>query len=477
MEMNNVYVAHAERLLGACLARREDVAVKLLISSGLRSADLPEMKHWHTYDAIVRALRESKPLDPETIAAIDTSLELVWLRGIANTDTPSMLEGSIDVVISHADERAINMAVDAIVQQRGSASPQEMRSFMMTAAASTRRNNSVPLGIGDILNEPPVMSHLKPVKTNIEYFDSIFAGGLSTDTSIAIGAPEKNRKTTMARNLLLSLLRDGDGNVRRTVSAAFCAFENGRHITANDFLAMIVIERIMKLVGRNDLNKVVRGRLMHQYADATWLMREMPSFDMSLLPHSLRLSIEYAQDTMQSLNPYLRIYDRSREGGNLGSVTGLGEKIVEHDTLYRNNDQLLVVVVDYLQLVSEPKMNKFESQTYLTNMLLGLAADRQAAIISIAQYTRSSTRDRAKGEDIGIIPVDSNPDLARAVQFFFEVSVNKNAPESMDTQLVAARRHKVGKSMSIRIHPDSGLMLPELTREKGAYQSVFQSPD
>lgn len=463
-EGDSVYIRHANIVVGSCLKNDRPTAVRLLVVSGMRATDLPSRQYWRLYDALVLLLKDDKPLIPLMVHTIMPELPLAWLESLVVSVPMQESLASVEVVIGYGDRQLMSMVLQGSLSDLANPSTDSnaLRMDMMEKLAGSRRSERTAAGIGDIFQSYADDDLDGMVcSTNMRWFDFLFDGGFRPRQHFAIAAPEKSRKTSLARNLVLRAARSGDmSSAAKNISILFAAFENDRFITAYDFAAMLAMEYLTSHAA-GVINARVGKLYTHEYC-AVDKMRQYHKGAPPSFPAELRLAYQYAFDQVSMLNNTLYVYDQSREGGDLRSLNALKDCIVEHNVLRRKEDQTLLICVDYLGLVEVPGKNRYEAQSEITQSLQADSVDKGACVMSLAQYTRSATKDRNRNGDDGIIPVDSNPDLARAVQHFFQTGVHPDNDEVLDVEMIVARR-KPGKMKQMYvIHPPSGYIVEEV---------------
>lgn len=315
-------------------------------------------------------------------------------------------------------------------------------------------------------------------RTMINWLDNILNGGLRGKTILAIGARQKGRKTSLARNICLGATKrliKGKWQANDKVSIAFMGFENPREATYFDFVAQLAAERIREL-GLYDEEITINGQQVfaHTKLDGEKIQSAYERDGLSSIdpvtkdprwPVHLQQAIAYAMDLLDNLPIY--IYDKSAKNGNLKTIESLRVAVWAHKYEHVKPGQHFVIVVDYAQLAKELG-DDYKDMAALSELLLELAQDEEldCSIVVLSQFNEAGNWEKAnekrgQAQKLDVVPTKGGGDLAATVQNYITLAYDSQNPRFLRAELARSRRSS-WSSITFEIHPSSGQILDEV---------------
>lgn len=304
---------------------------------------------------------------------------------------------------------------------------------------------------------------VKITPTRLEWFDSLFDGGLTEKDIIGIGGAQKRRKTTVARWLALNAAINKDGMANKKVSIAFCTFENDQESTYWDFVAMLAVRcALAKDWYQEKIINEATGELVVKHDGHNLTVADI------LNPRQIRKAYErkrlakwnahaqecvrYAMAMMDDLNIY--IYDRTQENGALRSLESLKACTQLHHFAHVTPEQHYLVFVDYAQLViSDGEI--FKDMRLFSDWMIEAAQGFPCTMVCMAQLNEASNKDRAKGDKSDYLGIKGGGDFLAAVFYMIAVEYDKKNPTELPIRLAESR--KAGTAWArFEIHPATG---------------------
>ena len=307
-----------------------------------------------------------------------------------------------------------------------------------------------------------------PISTGLSFIDKSSNGGIRVGRQWAIGGGEKSRKTTLVRNILLKILTkasvseigDSKGFVANDdITVCFLAFENDRYISIMDFAAMLA-SKYMLYKFTNDINKMYKGRRYHEHVNAEDMMEVVAQDGYGNYPEAVAKSIHFGIEQAKTLN--LNIYDMTEEGGDLSTLADIKRVVNTHHSVHKKPHQQMITVLDYLGLVEVLKArSEQDEQKAVVRYMNKACTVKKMAVITLAQFNRTSNKERANDEEKDVMGTHGSSELERAVTNYFDVlSLDQGA-----SVLVRSRRSRRGKQgtnvkTKYAVHPGSGTIVP-----------------
>lgn len=353
--------------------------------------------------------------------------------------------------------------------------------------------------------------------TGFSWLDSkkIMSGGLRTARFIGIGGEEKNRKTTLARNMVLGVLREKQGlvplpivevnpvtgeykvtqdksrkipyrKVRENVAVAFLAYENDREITTLDFIAMVMYEYMVYAKTSRKPWPGTSDKTMADYCDGETVQDALAKGDFDWdseltdeqfgnfaamikhMPRDWQDALFYAFLSLRGAN--LHTYDRDKQYGGLRGFAEMNQVVNRFSYDYSDPNIHKVIVIDYAQLV-KGNGSLFENMSQFASEGLEIAMNKNATVIALSQFSRQGKRDQ-RTMPMDVLYTKGGADLEQAVQNYFQVVYN-NEERPTALSVIQRRARRGGGGMHMRqtydIHPASGLMLKESATDYNPY--------
>ena len=208
----NSYDLHTELVLGACMNSRE-FAEQILFGTALQRGDLPQRNFYpELYDGIVRTLRTPDVAPTPEIVWTNTD-KAVDLEGLRNAQRDAQeksidaIRSSVSVIIGYADRvethKYIKSALDDLTVEKNDI--ESVRNRLIGELSRVRVSETQPSDSASILARFKAnlgTGVLSPLPSMIPWIATVTNGGLRKRRMLAIGAPDKSRKTTFMRNIL-----------------------------------------------------------------------------------------------------------------------------------------------------------------------------------------------------------------------------------------------------------------------------------
>jgi hypothetical protein len=441
------------------------------------------------YRAILDALRD--PLGypaPDIIAAkmgkMQSRDELVKMVVEVGHRPPESLVASAREVIKLADRAATYHAIaKAMTAISDVAIPTDaIKNDLMVELAKARSAEVQPADGKSIMEryEASVGSRdHQPMNTTLGWLKYVTNGGLRKRRLYGIAGPDKSRKSTLARNIILSSLRQpilspnpAEGILHYAIAtdmnAAVLAFENDQVSTAFDFTVMIAWDYLWQGGrGLEVVNRIWRGYPLSYYLNTELVMTAIDDGKISQWPAELQNVIERARAAFKKLP--IVIYDSSPAGGGLDTADDLTRVLNMHNALYGSQVDHKIICVDYNGLIRTPGMSAYEGQTEVVARQLYAANAMDFAVLSLAQYSRGY-QTAMNGKESGqprTVGTDNSPALERSVHNYWQVRYDENEPQKLNVMQVRARRAAGGTSGKMQkdyhIQPSTGAIIDEYT--------------
>jgi replicative DNA helicase len=454
---------------------------RVMFGSGLLRSDFPTDLQ-PLYDGIVNTMKEGTVPTPETVWINSGKvLALDEIRGMvqfaANYSDDALISNA-KAVITMADRQGTHTEIQKALMdiQNERIAPSLVRENLAAALARSRASEIQPadtLSIRDRIKARMGKGELQPLPSSIEWLNVMTNGGFRPRRLIGIGGGEKSRKTTLVRNILMSIMRKAVspkpgafGSVeyipRPDVSVAFLAFENDQETTMLDFVSMLAMENLWNGgMGRSVCESVYGNIPYYAMLNPELILTAMDNGKIDKWPAQLRLAIDWAWEAVTKLP--LSIYDMNPQNGGLYDDADMSRVMNMHNALVADGKKYKIIVVDYLSLVATPKRSAYEGQTEVVARLLHSANAQDTTVFALAQYSRGYQRDGEDKKQQKTVGTDNSPALERSCHHYFEVAYDEEHPQLLTAKQVRARRAAGGKNSNMKklfwIHPISGLVL------------------
>jgi hypothetical protein len=263
---------------------------------------------------------------------------------------------------------------------------------------------------------------------------------------IGIVAPYKMRKSTLKRNIVLNIVEDGG-------SGAICMYESNRTMVYAQFISMLAVRWLHKQGQYEAVDTF--GRPV-RWINGKDLVRVGNGYKkwFPLKAEAVNEGIK----AFKALNDRLRVYDKSKDGGALASLSSLQRVLMRDKNRYGTD----IAAVDHLLLIDEPGTD-YEVMSKSARFLETFARREKTALLLLAQMNEASIKENGQGHSPG---VKGGGDLAAAVDYMFTVSYKdtEEGVKASDLMTVTMRLSRYGDGganvkSDLRIDPSSGWIL------------------
>lgn len=378
--------------------------------------------------------------NPYTVAAHTPELSLDSLLELQKRANPQVITDALalaQIVQQEASYRRV-VGATADINQRALARPADLDGFiyhaitMLGMAVEGRADRPSDLAsIGkEVDAEMASASIISGAPTGFKWLTDR-TGGFRPGHIIALIAPYKGRKTTVARNMALTWAL----NQKRV---CWYALEGSRAELFNDFWAMLATQRLRKMLPDAEFEEEAYLDGMHLHTD--------------LRTPAQHAALQFARKQLDDLAPYLSIAD-GRDGiANLERF----DARVKRDRFLRQTDFL---VMDHLQLMSANRHKSFfETIEATVRCIQQFATNEGVTSLILSQMNENAigaTDDAyspgAKGG--GALPAAADYVLTTAYD-------GDREPDRLALRLKMSRRAQPGRK-DYFINPSSGLVLRE----------------
>lgn len=466
-------------LYGLLLQDDRELLKQLRFSVQLQARDIPDNQA--LWDTICQMADEGKAITPLTVSAI---------AGVPEEP----LKQAVDAAFASSANEVLSVARQWVARVETA----RIQGVYSTAAAEIKAgrpidevNRDVTKKIGQrrgiVMNNPSTRSIREGIdqkralkkftaitRTTINWFDKILNGGLRGKTILAIGARQKGRKTSIARNLCLGAsIRNSEANPK--VNIAFMGYENPREATYFDFVAQLATtyvrehgwydREITESGARVPAHTKLDGEKIQGAYERGTLSAVDPVTKEPYWPEHLQEAIAYAMDLLDTLPIYL--YDKSPKNGNLNTIENLRVAVWAHKYEHVRPGQHFIIVVDYAQLARETG-DEYLDMKNLSDLLLELAQDEEldCTIIVLSQFNEAgnwenANQRRSGGQKLDVVPTKGGGSLAATVQNYVTLTYDGQNPRYLLAELARSRRSGWGR-MQFEIHPASGQIIDEV---------------
>jgi replicative DNA helicase len=396
--------------------------------------------------------RRSEGVTPSVETLAKTEGELAALEPLMDlrlnvTDIDQAAQECAEYYQIDGLKRALRNAETAI--EKGE-KPSLIRTTLVQEVSNTRAASGQKNDAASILHRMRTTATVpSTVKTNIAWLDSVTKGGARVGQLWVIGAPEKSRKTSFVRNVVMNVLRD-KGIPGGKAAVQFCALENDQIVTMADFVAMYAAEYIHYNGLAKKIHPVAKEPLA-VFCDAT--TAEQYVADPNYIKHpDLRKAYDYAYRMCEGM--VLEVLDRRADSGNLRTLEDIIEKKREFCAEHPGKHH--IIVVDYAQII-KGKGTLFERIESFSDISLGLALEGEGAtMIALSQFSREGKKEENTKQDI--IFSKGGADLEQACHYYLTCEYKEDLEDYLFVELKRARRSG-RKKVVFLIDKHSGLLL------------------
>jgi replicative DNA helicase len=177
------------------------------------------------------------------------------------------------------------------------------------------------------------------ILTGIEIIDS-WTFGLSHGDLFVIAAPMKQRKTSLALNMVINMARRGH-------SCALLMIESNKKMVYMQMITMLAMEYLIKTKAYGKLIDDPTNTPVERFS-AKMLAHLQANY--AKWGETRHQAIQYAQAEARKIAENLRIYDKTRKGGSLRDMASIHRVILRDKALHRTE----VAIIDHAQRIKEP---------------------------------------------------------------------------------------------------------------------------
>ena len=434
---------------------------------GMMAYVFPEGKHRQLYMTLQDMIFNDKPIHPTTLAAAlgetfpKDYLELIFATykkgstlggkvfdanlktlldfgaryqtiGKLETASQALINGDErghDAIVSDAVSSLINTGVDVIQSETAELMAHDFETYM-----SQTPDNSL--------------------MTGIELIDG-WTGGLARGDFMAIAAPMKQRKTSLALNMLVNMARDGK-------SVALLMLESNKRMVNAMLVTMFAVEYVIQnsLYGTEVFNNGTKVGNAENIS-ASGLVKLQNRFP--ILGETRAKAIRHGITELKKLGDRLRIYDRTRDGGSLNDNASIHRVCLRDKALF-NTD---FIAIDHAQRINEPG-NDYEKLIKVVPYIETLARRENITMCLLAQLKANEAEGTG---DSHLSGVRGGAILDEAVDYMLITGYRQKMPDSdngtrypNDVLMVGLQHSRYGdggssKRRHVVIDPNSGLIL------------------
>lgn len=434
----------SDDVLSACLndnAHYETARFAALLDAG----DFPPGNHRMVWRAICALKDSEKPLHDSLIAEYVPGLEISWLAQRMALDDPirrAVFGENVKLLKRRGREYAVHEAMRT-AQEELRAEKTDVEAAIarvLQAAAQGNRpdsNNEIArIHIQEFKDFIHTKSPPAPL-CGIDWIDR-YAGGFQTGRGWMIGAPYKQRKTTLAINMLIGILMRNP-----TASVAFLSFEMPRQSVIAFILAILSAYHYR----RQGLNTPVGTYLsMDNLLGAKDAYHSWPA--------ELPQSVDWAYSVYEKLDSRLRIYDVSEECGSLIDITSLRRVIMRDKALYAGQ----FFFIDHLQEIRSPG-NDYERVSAVSSEISYLTKYQDITTFTLTQLNEVTVRSHSDDEHSPGAKGGGTP--AEKADYFVRARYLSAERNFLTLRMQLSRYGAMGQEtkQALPIHPASGLLI------------------
>jgi hypothetical protein len=466
----SAYELSAREVLASCINADKDTIAYIIHGTDLKINDLPKGQYRTAFGLLLNDFEAGLTPSPTSLyGGSNKELNLEWLRGLEDQSVKT------DKAINAAQKckgyavRASTQTVlnDSLVQNLDMKNnPTEIRNDairdLSKVGDSTVKNNNMPLIWKEIMDARGQGQQI-PYSTNIHWLDHILKGGLRRGRHIAIGAPEKMRKSTWMRNVVLGVLQDYENGVstpRDNVHVVVLNFENDRHITMIEFLCMVT----MQLMWDDPAiaNGLYNGKPRHLLLDPELIQTKID--DSTIMEYFDKITAKLFGEARGILGrTNLVVYDKTRDGGHLRTLDDVWRIARTYRALYTKPEDFVVYVIDHLHLVDVPNVrDKNDKVDAVARSIKDIPDDLNAMLITLAQFNRQAKWNKHAKDEIDVMGTSGSSALEQDVQNYMDTQYDGvESPDKLTVRMRRSRRSGGGLDMKqdFLIHPQTGAVL------------------
>lgn len=476
----SAYELSAKDVISGCLSLTPDKVSEIFYGVDLRASDMPQGDYRLALACIAKATLDNTSPNPSVLYKISNQkLNLDWLEDLAEREISmsramESAKQCKEYSIRHSTQTILNDGI--VANQDISKNASDVRNSVIQELSAIGDHSVEKQSIFEIMKniyEKAGSNNDTPFSTNNLWLDYQLSGGLRRGRHIAIGAPEKQRKSSWMRNIVLGVLQDynqGTWTPRKNVHVCLLNFENDRNITALEFVCM---QSAINLFDKDPhmANSNFKNKPLHYAYDAERIQTAISEdrFHEYFDKYGMRTFLQ-AEKQVSNLN--LAIYDKTREGGHLRDLDDLWRIARTYRALYTKKSDLVIYVVDHMHLVKAKGINDKNARASAVAMSIqDIPDDLDATLITLAQFNRSSKYNGQNGEnEIDVMGTSGASELEQDVQNYMDTQYNSaETPSKLTVRMRRSRRGQMGLNVKkdFAIHPPTGAIV-DFDYEKGS---------
>jgi len=433
-------------IIGAILHGQREMFETVYLVEHLRAEDLPTMGE--VYKSIETLYASGMTITPENLTSNFSKSELQYLKDTFYGDERSV-RASCRFLITDTERRKLLGKVQGAEKRlvKEGVDPEGVIKELGEALKVTRINEVFQTHVSEIVNRTESEVILSP--TRLTELDRLLNGGLRTRRLVVIGGRQKGRKTTVIREVSLSLLFDHKLKPRDKANITFMCFENDQWSTTWDFVGSLAA-KILDSQGRLDekANLLSSEILMEAYPRSR-VDKAAPFFQW---PADIQKAVVQAVSLIAEAN--LFIYDRSKEGGKLSDVDSIERVIASHSYNFLKEGQHPIFVIDYAQLVKH-NSDLYIHMSNLSSQCIEWVNKYGCTIVCLSQFNEAYNKETASGVQTDYIGTKGGGDLESACHTYITTGYNSDTPDRLSIHVKRQRRGGTG-NFDVRIHPTTG---------------------
>lgn len=437
------------------------------VQAGLMAIQFPEGQWREVYKAVSGLILQDKPVHITTLQnELNGSVpheylaQLYTLYKKGSTLSGHVFEANVANLRDFGQRcytiSRLQLASDALLRGGHDISQDRVVADAITSLVNSGSETIKNDTAEQMANDFEVFMSEKPnnhLLTGVQLIDQ-WTGGLANGDMIAIAAPMKQRKTSLALNILINMARAGH-------SVAIMMLESNKRMVNAMLVSMFAIEYLIDkgYYAENEIDEDghIIGRCNQVWASTLVKLRG----NYPTLGRIRSQAIQYGIAELRSIGTNLRIYDRTRDGGSLSDCASIHRVCLRDKALYDTD----FIVIDHAQRINE-RGNDYEKLTTVVPYLESLARRENIAMCLLAQLKA----DEAEGTgNTHLSGVRGGSVLDEAVDYMFITGYKQKFPESEERrpndQLIIGLQHSrygdggAHKRAIVNIDPNSGLIL------------------
>jgi len=408
----------------------------------IKPEDIHDKLCRQVYDTCLNLAHAGKVPNPYTVVAEIPSLTIDVLLDLQSKANPQIITEVLslaDIIRQEAVYRRVAEVTESI-RTDSLTRPKDVNGFIFHSitmlSMAVEGQSDRPAGLTDIGREVDAEiaddNVITSIPTGFGWLTDRIGGGFKPGQIIALIAPYKSRKSTVARNMALAA-------ARANKQVGMFALEGERKDIFTDMWAMLATERLHRWLDMDDF--AIEGCLDGLHLRA------------ALRTANQHKALVEARAELNHLGQYIRVCD-GRDG--ITNLERFNARITRDKFLY-NTD---MIIVDHMQLMNSRRADRlFENVEATVGLIQNFAVTEGVVAVILSQQNEatiglggSSYSPGAKGG--GALP-------AAADHILISEYDAEKSPDVLRLRLKHSRRAQPGYC-DYAINPSSGLILSEL---------------